>query len=272
MEFVDTHCHIQSAGLRFGEKVTSELWAKAPKLTAEQIITNAETANVTRLLCVGCDIADSQLAIDFAQAHKYCWASAGIHPHEAQHYAGNQKLLNTFADLATKPKVVAIGECGLDYFYEHSPKEAQLKILKFQLELALEADLPLIFHVREAFDDFWPIFDEYKGLRGVLHSFTDSKANLEKAQERDLYIGVNGIATFAKNPEQSAVYKAIPLKRLVIETDAPFLTPTPYRGTINEPKYVRVVAEFLSNLRGESLEQLAAATTQNAINLFGLEK
>lgn len=271
MELVDTHCHIQSAGLSSGDKVTRELWAKVPELSAQQIITSAEAADVTRLICVGCDLEDSKLAISFAQNHEQFWASAGIHPHEAQHYTGKTKLLEEFAALISQSKVVAVGECGLDYFYEHSPKEAQVEILKFQIELALKKDLPLIFHVREAFDDFWPIFDQYKNLRGVLHSFTDSSANLEKALERGLYIGVNGIATFTKNPVQLATYQAIPLQKLLLETDAPFLTPTPYRGTINQPKYVRRVGEFLSELRDESLEQLAAATTINALKLFGIQ-
>ena len=180
------------------------------------------------------------------------------------------RLLKEFSELATQPKVVAIGECGFDFYYNHSPKEAQIEVLKFQIELALEHNLPLVFHVREAFDDFWPLFDSYRGVRGVLHSFTDSKENLDKALERDLYIGVNGIATFAKNPAQLDVYRAIPLQKLLLETDAPFLTPTPYRGTINEPKRVGTVADFVADLRGENRENLSAATTSNAQTLFGI--
>jgi TatD DNase family protein len=128
----------------------------------------------------------------------------------------------------------------------------------------------MIFHVREAFDDFWPMFDQKSRIRGVVHSFTDSAENLNRAIERGLYVGVNGIATFAKDPVQIAVYKAIPLERLVLETDAPFLTPTPYRGSINEPKHIKEIVQFLSELRGESIEQLTRATTKNATNLFGL--
>jgi len=136
--------------------------------------------------------------------------------------------------------------------------------------LALEYNLPLIFHVREAFDDFWPVFDRHPGVQGVLHSFTDSADNLAKALERGLYIGVNGIATFTKNQVQTEVYKAIPLQKLVLETDAPFLTPTPYRGRVNEPKQVAVIADFLAKLRAEDRETLAAATTINARKLFGI--
>jgi TatD DNase family protein len=179
--------------------------------------------------------------------------------------------------LAEADKVVAVGECGLDYYYEHSPPADQAKILRFQIELALKHDLPLIFHVRDAFDDFWPIFDDYatqsdnKGkLRGVLHSFTDSEANMRRALDRGLYIGVNGIATFTKSQEQREMYKKIPLSRLLLETDSPFLTPSPWRGNICEPYHTSVTAEFLAALRGETLEQVAAGTSVNAQTLFNL--
>lgn len=271
MDLVDTHCHIQSAGVGSGEHITQEKWAKIPGLTGDKMIVDAATDGVTRLLCVGCDTEDSRLAVDFVKSRENCWASVGIHPHEAQHYAGQQAKMEAFAALTSEPKVVAVGECGLDYYYKHSPKEAQLELLRFQIELALKNDLPLIFHVREAFDDFWPVFDSYKGVRGVLHSFTDTAENLKRAMERNLYIGVNGIATFAKDPEQLAVYGSVPLQKLLLETDAPFLTPTPYRGSINEPRRVRRVAEFVSDLRGEPLEQVAQATTANAQKLFAIK-
>lgn len=270
MELVDTHCHIQSAGLSQGERSTRELWATTPELTGDSLVRSARQAGVTRLICVGCDMPDSQLAISFARRHENCWASIGLHPHEAAGYSGNQPLLSQFAALASQPKVVAIGECGLDFYYDHAPRTAQLEVLKFQMELALEHDLPLIFHVRDAFDDFWPIFEQYKGLRGVLHSFTDSLQNLHKALEHDLYVGVNGIATFAKNPAQLDVYRAIPLEKLLLETDAPFLTPTPYRGSINEPRQISTIADFVSDLRGERREILSDATTSNALRLFGI--
>ena len=270
MELVDTHCHIQSIGVGRGERITRELWAKEPGLTGDKVVAGANEAGVTRLICVGCDLADSQLAMDFAQNRENCWASIGIHPHEAKHYAGNSQKLDDFAVLASKAKVVAVGECGFDFYYNHSPKAAQADVLKFQMELALKHDLPMIFHVREAFDEFWPVFDSYSGVRGVLHSYTDSAANLAKAMERGLYVGVNGIATFAKNPAQLEVYKAIPLEKLVLETDSPFLSPHPHRGSINEPKRLVEVARFLAGLRGEKLEDLAATTTANARKLFGI--
>lgn len=270
-ELVDTHCHVQSIGQAQGERITREMWAKVDR-TVKQVLADARKHGVTRMLCVGCDLEDSRLAIEFVGRHEGCWASIGIHPHEAQHYHGadSSSKLAEFASLITEPKVVAIGECGLDFYYEHSPREAQIAALEFQLELAVAQNLPVIFHVREAFDDFWPIYDNYPDVRGVLHSFTDSAANLEAGLKRNLLIGINGIATFAKNPEQLAVYKTVPLASFVLETDAPFLTPTPYRGSINEPKRLGVVADFVAELRGENRAELAAATTANARRLFGI--
>lgn len=271
MELVDTHCHIQSIGLDTGERITREKWAKAG-VTAAKVVGEAVEQGVTRMICVGCDLEDSQLAVDFVSHRENCWASIGIHPHEAQHYTHAEASSNLagFAALVTQPKVVAIGECGLDYYYEHSPKKAQLEALEFQLELASQKDLPVIFHVRDAFDDFWPVFEGYQHLRGVLHSFTDSAENLQKALAKGLHIGVNGIATFAKDAKLLDVYKNIPPDRLLLETDAPFLTPTPYRGSINEPKYIGAVADFLAELRGETATDLAAQTTSNARQLFGV--
>ena len=270
MEFVDTHCHIHEAADSFtGESETRGRWECAGDLTPDSMIRSAADVGVTRVICVGTTLADSELAVEFVQDRGACWASIGIHPHEAKDHLDKAKQ-NAFAVLATKQKVVAVGECGLDYFYNHSPKEAQEKILRFQIELALAHDLPMIFHVRDAFDDFWPIFDEYKNVRGIIHSFSAGQKELDEILKRNLYVGLNGITTFTKNPEQLAAAKAVPLDSLLVETDAPFLTPVPYRGTICEPKHVRVTAQFLSNLRGETLEQFAVATTRNARRLFGL--
>jgi TatD DNase family protein len=268
MELIDTHCHIQSIGASKGERHTIELWNKAEGLSGDRAMANAKEQGVSKLICVGCDLDDSLMAIDFAALRDGCYASIGIHPHESNVFANNSALAEHFESLASKPKVVAVGECGLDYFYEHSPKDSQLKALRYQIEIAIKYELPLIFHVRQAFKDFWPVFDEYKGLRGVLHSFTDDEINLEKALSRNLYIGVNGISTFTKDKKQLQVYKAIPLSHLLLETDSPYLTPAPYRGTINEPMRVGVVADFLSNLRHEKRSDLAGVTTKNAVELF----
>jgi len=270
LDLTDTHCHIHEAWRSVnGTDATAKLWDKAGRPPIEEIIARAAKDGVNHMLCIGTTLPDSKLAVEFVQSRPQCSAAIGIHPHEAKSYVGQTQKLAEFAALASKPKVVAVGECGLDYFYNHSQKADQAAILRFQIELALKHNLPIAFHVREAFKDFWPIFDSYKGIRGVIHSFSAGRADLEQILQRQLYVGLNGIMTFTKHEDQLAAAKAVPRSRLLLETDAPFLTPHPLRGTICEPRHVRVTAEFLAKLRGESLEDLALATTQNAIDLFG---
>ncbi len=167
-------------------------------------------------------------------------------------------------------KLVAIGEIGLDYFYTHSPREMQIPALEAQLQVAFDHNLPVIFHVREAFDDFWPIFDNFPGIRGELHSFTDNQANLDQGLKRGLYIGVNGISTFTKDTAQKELFAHIPLDKLLLETDAPFLTPVPKRGKVNEPAFVRYVAMHHATIRGITPEEIANATSTNASTLFAI--
>ncbi len=254
-EFVDTHCHVHFPDY---------------ELNAETVISEALASGVTRMICVGCTLTDSELGVEMASRHKSIWASIGIHPHEAKLYTENPKALQQLRDLAKKPRAVAVGEVGLDYYYNYSPKQDQARMLRYQLELAVEHDLPVILHVREAFDDFFAIFDEYPGLTGVVHSFTDNQEVLNNCLARGLYIGLNGIMTFTKDKKQLEMAKNVPLNKLLLETDAPFLTPVPFRGTICQPKHVVSTAEFLAELRQESLEELATATTNNALTLFRL--
>jgi TatD DNase family protein len=270
MRFVDTHCHIQSAGVNIGERSTRDLWSKDQNISVETLVSRATDAGVQQMICVGCDLDDSKLAIATAQEYDNLYASIGLHPHEAQHYAGNSEKLSEFVSLASQNKVIAVGECGLDFYYEYSPKNAQIQVLEFQLDIATKHNLPVIFHVRDAFDDFWPVLANFQGIRGVLHSFTDNMAQMEKAVSKGLYIGVNGIATFTKQSEQLEMYRSIPIENLVLETDAPFLTPVPFRGTICEPKHVVLTARFLSEIRGVTTEEIALATTYNAQKLFNL--
>jgi TatD DNase family protein len=274
LELFDTHCHTHEM-VRKTTPVYDKWHSDDADRTPETVITAAREAGVTRMLCIGTTLADSELAVEFVAEREGLWASIGIHPHEATDHLNNDAKKRFSALLEDGPidsKIIAIGECGLDYFYTHSSKEDQLEILKFQIELALEHDLPLSFHVREAFDDFWPLFESYQGanIRGVLHSYTDNLANLEKAVKHGLYFGVNGIATFAKTEESRVIYRTIPQQLLLLETDAPFLTPVPFRGKVCESKHVRVTAEFLAGLREHTLEDIAATTTANARALFGI--
>ena len=167
-------------------------------------------------------------------------------------------------------KVVAIGECGLDYFKSETTKDEQERALRYQIELGLDKDLPMVFHVRDAFDDFWHILDDYSGVRGVVHSFTAGLPELRGSLERGLYIALNGIMTFTKDPAQLEAAKAVPSDRLVLETDCPFLAPAPKRGRRNEPANLELTAKFLAALRDEPYEDVASATTTNAETLFAL--
>lgn len=247
----DTHCHIHEANY---------------PLDIGDTLTRARQAGVSRLICVGTDNHTSEEAVRFAENHDDVWASVGAHPHDAK------DGFDTVGRLVKEAprKLVAIGEIGLDYFYTHSPRQTQLAALEAQLQLAIDHELPVIFHVREAFDDFWPVFDNFNGVMGELHSFTDSAENLEKALNRGLYVGINGISLFTKDEAQKAVFDQIPLEKLLLETDAPFLTPPPHRGKVNEPAYVRHVAEYHAKRRGVELEHLARATSANATTLFSL--
>ncbi len=247
MQLIDTHCHIHSADY---------------KLDSEQVYQNALQSGVEKLICVGTDVADSKLATEFAGGHDGIFASVGVHPHESKHGIDGLK------ELVSSNKVVAIGEIGLDYFYGHSDRQAQMNVFEQQLQIAQDNDLPVIFHVREAFDDFWPIVDKFPGLRGVLHSFTDTQQNADRAIEHGFYIGINGIATFTKDEVQKELYENLPLDKIILETDAPYLTPVPYRGKLNEPVFVREVARYLSTVRSTSVDELALQTTHNATNLF----
>lgn len=247
---IDTHCHIH----------------ESYELPIDEVVARAHEQGVSYMICVGTNEESSRQAIAFAEAHTEAYASIGVHPHDTD---GGYAAIAGLA--GTSDKLIAVGEIGLDYFYTHSPREVQIEALKAQIEVALQHDLPIIFHVREAFEDFWPIFDAYEGIRGVLHSFTDSEENMQKAVEKGLYIGVNGISTFTKDETQKAMFDAVPLDRILFETDAPFLTPSPYRGKVNEPAYVRIVAEYHAQRRGISLEEIADASSQNARALFRLK-
>lgn len=250
--FTDTHCHIHEADYPDSEAAYGR----------------AKESGVDRMIAVGTSVHTSKKAVDFAASHDNVWASLGIHPHDAHDEIDGVESLEALWSQTEPGVIVAIGECGLDYFYENSPKEDQIKLLHEQLAFAQSHELPVIFHVREAFDDFWPIYDQYPGLKGVVHSFTDTATNLAKAIERNLYIGVNGIATFTKDPIQRAMYASVPLENLLLETDSPFLTPVPLRGKVNEPAFVAHVAKYLSDLHSVSLEELSVATQRNATTLF----
>lgn len=249
---VDTHAHIH-----FDDYSNSD-----------EILAAAKTAGVEKIVTVGVDAADSAKAVEFAQVHNSVYATVGLHPHDAKHGDGAaQELL---IKLASQPKVVAIGECGLDFYRNLSSREEQEKTFRFQIELAQKNDLPMVWHVRDAFEEFFEIVDEYPGLKGIVHCFTSNRANMEKAVQRGFLVALNGIMTFTKDESQLEAAKNLPLTNLVLETDCPFLTPVPLRGKPNQPAYIKFTAEFLAKLRGESFEELAEASSSNACRLLRL--
>lgn len=256
MELIDTHCHLQ-----FDAFISHE----------DKILADAASSGVTRVICVGTDLADSKTAVELARAKKNVWAAVGVHPHEAERYLAEPKADRKLAALLAESKVVAIGEIGLDFYRQRSTEAHQEAALRNQVEIGLKSGLPFIFHVRDAWRDFWRIIDDYQVKNAVVHSFSSGAKQLDQILNRGFYVGLNGIMTFTKDEAQLAAAKTVPLDRLVLETDAPFLTPEPFRGQTCEPKHVRATAEFLARLRGEELEELSAATTANAIRIFGLK-
>lgn len=248
---IDSHCHVHDTEF-FGDK-RQEVYERAIKADVHMIT-------------VGTDERSSLEAVEFAAHKDGVWAAVGVHPHEARlGWSAIEPLLK-----ANSGKIVAIGEIGLDYFYNHSPKEDQFRALEGQLQLAIDYNLPVSFHVREAFDDFWPIFDNFSGLRGVLHSFTDTMQTAEQGLSRGLFIGINGISTFTKDEKQQEMYRNLPLSKILLETDAPYLTPKPFRGTMNEVGYVELVAEHIAEQKSLPFSEVAYATLQSTQKLFNI--
>lgn len=257
---IDTHAH-----LHFADAFSD----------AAEALNRAHEAGVDMIINVGVTPEDSRLALAFAQNPEYAlqktgvklFATAGLHPHEAK--AGDAAL-DAIADLAED--VIAIGECGLDYYRNLASRQEQDRALRSQIEIALEYNLPLVFHVRDAWEDFFTTLQDYPKVRGVIHSFTGHQREVEQALSHDgeLYFGLNGIMTFTKEEAQLQAVRSIPSDRLLLETDCPYLAPVPYRGKRNEPAYVPAIADFLALLRGVDLDELTHSTTDNAERLFGL--
>lgn len=243
---IDSHCHLHDLDF-----YTPEAQAKALAACAEK--------QVEKLICIGTDHEDSFKAAEFAAQNptKLFW-SYGIHPNEFDKPRKDVQFEHN-----NRP--VAIGEVGLDYHYGENDKLDQARLLEKMLDLAIREDLPLIFHVREAFDDFFAILDNFSTakIRGVVHSFSDNKKNLKKSLERDFYIGVNGLATYSTLPMP-------PIERILLETDAPFLAPVPLRGQTNQPVNVHYVAKWLSEKLGLDFEEVAKITTENSETIFNL--
>lgn len=257
---VDTHSHIQLAD--YDEN-------------RDEVLDRARAAGVT-MMAVGVDVPSSVAAIVLAKNHTDVFATVGLHPHDAagekgkgEYYVAAEDFA-AIAKLAEDDTVLAIGECGLDYHYNNSPRDIQIDIFKQQIELALKLDKPMVWHVRDAFEDFFTVVDEYPGVRGIVHCFTGAKVEMQAAVDRGFYIAYNGIMTFTKDEAQLETVKATPLDRIVLETDCPWLSPKSHRGRSNEPAYIVEIAEFIADLRGENYAEFTTATTKNAQTILGL--
>ena len=261
---IDTHAHIHF------DDFSGDL---------ADVFSNARTSQVTSIITVGTSPQDSLKALEFvmnpetiamAQGIKL-YATAGIHPHEASLGRDGLKVIGKLArDSKYQAVLVAIGECGLDYYRNNSPKAQQHDALEFQLQLAQELELPLVFHVRDAWEDFFEILKNYPKVRGVIHSFTGTTKEVEQALGFELYFGLNGIMTFTKEQAQLEAANIIPASRLLLETDCPYLSPAPMRGKRNEPSFVKYTGEFLSNLRAEDYADITRQSSNNAKELFAI--
>lgn len=255
-ELFDTHAHL------YDEQFTAEL---------DQIFSRMTAAGVNRVMCVGFDVNSSRQAVIMAESHSGVAAAVGVHPHDADNAAPD--YLSQLADMTGHPRVAAVGEIGLDYYRDLSPRPVQQRVFREQLALVRELEMPVIIHARDAFGDLMDILrrDGISQAGGVIHCFSGSWEVAKEAMGMGLYISLAGPVTYKKAPRLQEIAVRVPKERLLIETDCPFLTPEPYRGRRNEPSYVRYVAQHIATLRDITLEELAQLTTDNAKKLFRVD-
>lgn len=271
MTLTDTHCHLDS--IKFDAD-------------RDEVLLRAQQAGITRILIPGVTWSSSQSAVELAENHGILFAATGIHPTEVTGVDGS--TLNDLRKLAKHPKVKAIGEIGLDYYWDRAAHDLQQKVLKEQLELAAELSLPVVIHFREKGDaadgecasDLLKILEEWTdslrreksplaGRPGVLHSFSGSAETARQAMRLYFYLGVTGPVTYRK--DRAALIATLPRERLLIETDAPYMAPVPQRGKRNEPAFVRHIADKIAMLQSCTVEEVEAATCANAARLFSWE-
>jgi TatD DNase family protein len=252
----DTHVHLNA------EQFNDDL---------QEVIDRAMAEGVTNMVVVGFDQITIEKAIKLAEQYEFIYASVGWHPVDAIDMTEDH--LEWLRELAGHPKVVALGEMGLDYYWDKSPKEIQKEVFRKQIRLAKEVQLPIIIHNRDATADIVDILKEEQAgeVGGIMHCYSGSVETALECIEMNFYISLGGPVTFKNAKKPKEVAESIPMERLLIETDCPYLTPHPYRGKRNEPAYVKLVAEEIAGLKGVSLEDVAEATAKNAKKIFGIK-
>ncbi len=251
---IDSHCH---------------LYMGSQSKNLAVVIARAKEYGIGKIVCPGIDIESSWRSLSIAKNHQNVYAAAGIHPHDAD--KAPIDYIDQLQDILTRPKIVALGEIGLDYYRNISDADTQRKIFKRQLQLAKEMNLPVIIHNRNADDDIIHIIKQVSPVRGVAHCFSSDLTTAKILLDLGLYISFAGNLTY-KNSELPDIAKEIPLDRLVIETDAPYLSPVPFRGKENEPSRLTYIADKLAECRGVSSEIIELATQNNTVQLFNLPK
>ncbi len=247
--WVDTHCHLDD-----------------DKVDIAEAAAGAEQAGVAKMVTIGCAKDEWQSAIELTEGHQNMWAALGVHPHEAKDGIGGLK------EVLDHDRVVAVGECGLDYYYDHSDRSVQREAFAKQIVLAHELELPLVIHTRDAWDETFEILrSEGVPPRLVFHCFSGGVKEAELCLELGAFLSFSGIVTFPSAANDVAVAaKVVPEDRFVLETDAPYLAPVPLRGQTNLPHNVPVTGAFIANLRGVAVEHIASTTTKNAEIFFGI--
>jgi TatD DNase family protein len=249
---VDSHAHLQ--------------WASFDK-DREDVIKRAREAGVEQIVNIGFDIGGSRRAVELAEKHEGLYATVGIHPHNASQL--NQEVLNELRKLSQKRKVVAIGEIGLDYYRNLSPRETQKKAFEAQLVLAEELRLPVVIHDREAHAEIWEMLSKFKGkVYGIMHCFSGSRETAEQYIESNFYVSLAGPVTFPNSYRLHEIVKCIDLKKLLLETDSPWLAPQDMRGRRNEPAFLTFIAKKIAELKEIPLSEVVEATTENAKKVF----
>lgn len=242
----------------------------------DEVVKRSLEAGVEKIICASSNVEDSKKAVEIARKYKgTVFAAVGIHPQQTdpENNATLANQINELKKLAKQKEVVAIGECGLDFSPApppelDRPKDIQVYLFKEQIKLAQKLKLPLLIHTREAFTKTIESLTEFKGLKGVFHCYAGGKKGIEKINQLGFFFGVDGNLTYDEGLQN--VFKLIPLEKIILETDAPFLTPIPFRGQRNEPAQIKIIAEFLAKLKVVAFEKVAQATTENAQKLFAI--